>query len=66
MKNNMSKFKNKIHSNLRVYRLEKAFIKSIKDFVEIHEDLTALEVNSVLIKMLSDWNAKELKNETNG
>ncbi len=57
----MSDFQKRTDSKLRINGLEKEFMKTIEDFSNKNHDLTMNEVGCVMLKMLTQWNDKELK-----
>lgn len=59
----MSKFQERIESKIRINGLERALILSIEKFSDENPDLRSSEVNAVMLKMLSQSNEKELREE---
>jgi hypothetical protein len=59
----MSKFQKRIESKIRINGLEKAFIDVIEDFSNENPGLTKSEVHSVMLKLLTTDNDKELMEE---
>lgn len=59
----MSKFQERIKSKIRINELEKSLIETIERFSNENPDLRSSEVNAVMLKMLSQSNEKELREE---
>ena len=57
----MSKFQKRIESKERFNTLEKVFIDTIEDFSNKNPDLTMNEVGAAMLKMLTDANNNEIK-----
>ena len=57
----MSNFQKKISSKLRINELEKEFMNTIENFSDKNPDLSINEVACVMLKMVTQWNDKELK-----
>ena len=59
----MSKFEKKLNSKIRMSELEEEFIRSIAKFSINNPEITVSEVNSVMLRMLTQANDDEMKNE---
>ena len=57
----MSNFQKRIDSKLRINELEKEFMNTIENFSDKNPDLSMNEVACVMLKMVTQWNDKELK-----
>jgi hypothetical protein len=59
----MSKFEQRVESKIRIIDLEKKFMNTIETFSKDNTGLTMNEVAAVMLKMITQFNDKEMRED---